>query len=233
MSAQSRRPTTRRPARRSTSDGLRREEHTPAALREAAARDARAAPIVIQPLTPDRWDDLVMLFGARGACAGCWCQWWRRSRADWTRGKGLGNRRALRALVMKGPPPGLLAYVQGRPVGWVALAPRDEYPRLLRSRTLVGPDARPVWSLTCLFVERAHRRQGLSVALIEAAAEHARAHGATLIEAYPVEPKHGRLPDAFAYTGLRAAYERAGFSEVARPAPTRSVVRKPLAEEEP
>jgi GNAT superfamily N-acetyltransferase len=195
------------------------------------APKARALRIV--PATSERWNDVVELFGERGACAGCWCMWWRRSRADWVRGKGLGNRRALRALVMQGPAPGLLAYLDGRPVGWIALAPRDQYPRLLRARTLVGPDARPVWSITCLFVERGHRRQGLSVALIEAAAAHARACGATLIEGYPVEPTGGHLPDAFAFTGLRAAYARAGFNEVARSAPTRSVVRKSLAREAP
>lgn len=133
---------------------------------------------------------------------------------------------------MAGPPPGLLAYVQGQPVGWVALAPRTAYTRLVASRTLVGPDARPVWSITCLFVARTHRRLGLSVALIEAAAAYARACGAARIEAYPVDAGQGRLPDAFAYTGLRTAYVRAGFSEVARPARTRAVMRLALTTEE-
>lgn len=74
--------------------------------------------IRFRPLTPERWDDLVALFGPRGACAGCWCMWWRLPHAAWQRGKGAGNRRALRRVVATGPPPGILAYADGQPVGW-------------------------------------------------------------------------------------------------------------------
>ena len=70
--------------------------------------------LTFQPLTPDRWPDLVGLFGPRGACAGCWCMWWRRPRAEFVRGKGDGNKRAFRRVVEAGPPPGVLAYAGGK-----------------------------------------------------------------------------------------------------------------------
>src|SRR5688572_20989330 len=87
-----------------------------------------------EPLTPDRWPDVVKLFGPRGACGGCWCMVWRRTQAEWKRGKGSGNRAAFRRVVRKGPPPGILAYVDGEAVAWCAVAPREAYVQLARSR---------------------------------------------------------------------------------------------------
>src|SRR5262245_14495751 len=133
------------------------------------SRKRAAAAPEVHPLTPDRWPDLEALFGERGACGGCWCMYWRLRRADFHAGKGQPNKDALRALVDAGPPPGLLAYVGGVAVGWCAVGPRETYPGLARSRILRPVDERPVWSITCLFVDRAHRRRGLSARLLRAA----------------------------------------------------------------
>jgi GNAT superfamily N-acetyltransferase len=122
----------------------------------------------------------------------------------------------------------VLAYDGGNPVGWCALAPRDEYARLERARTLKPVDDTPVWSVTCFFVARSHRRQGLTVTLLQGAAAYAARRGARMLEGYPVEPRKGALPDAFAWTGLAAAFARAGFREVTRPSATRAIMRKAL-----
>src|SRR5918998_5051272 len=90
-----------------------------------------------RPLTPESWPDVVKLFGPRGACGGCWCMAWRRPKAEWERGKGASNRAAFQRVVRKGPPPGILAYApEGEPVGWCAVAPREAYVQLERSRVL-------------------------------------------------------------------------------------------------
>jgi GNAT superfamily N-acetyltransferase len=183
--------------------------------------------VTVHPLTPDRWADLERLFGPRGACAGCWCMWWRLARAEWEAGKGEGNRRALEAEVRGGRVPGLIAYDGEVPVGWVAVEPRAAYPRLARARTLAPVDDAPVWAITCFFVARTHRRRGLMRALIDAAAAHARAAGATLLEGYPVDLA-GPTGDAFVYTGARSTFEAAGFEEVVRRSPTRPIVRLTL-----
>ncbi|GAB4372685.1 MAG: GNAT family N-acetyltransferase [Acidobacteriota bacterium] len=185
-----------------------------------------AGRVEIVAATGERWRDLAALFGPRGACAGCWCMYWPRERAAFEAGKGPGNRRALRRLVAAGRTPGLLAYRDGRPVGWVALGPRGDFPRLARSRVLAPVDGQPVWSIVCLFVVRDARRQGLSVELIRAACRHARRHGARLVEAYPVEPRAGEVPPAFAWTGIASGFRDAGFSEVARRSPTRPIMRR-------
>lgn len=158
---------------------------------------------------------------------------WRLPRKQFDAQKGDGNREEMRGLVQAGEPPGLLGYLGGRPVGWVAVAPRGDYPALGRSRILKPVDDEPVWSLSCLFVEKGHRRQGVSVGLIRAAVEHVRQRRGHIIEAYPVEPVKGTVPAVFAWTGLASAYLQAGFVEVARRSPTRPVMRLVLDKRPP
>ena len=178
-----------------------------------------------EPLTPDRWGDLEALFGARGACGGCWCMVWRLRPAEFRVGKGEGNRRAFRAVVKKGPPPGVLAYQGDRPVGWCAVAPRDAYPRLANSRVLAPVDGREVWSVSCLFVRREYRRQGLSEELLKAAAGFAGSLGAEILEGYPTDTQGKDQPAPFVWTGLASAFAKAGFTEVARRSKTRPIMR--------
>ncbi len=174
------------------------------------ARTAGAEAIV--PLTPERWGDFVALFGPRGACGGCWCMAWRLGSREFEAAKGDGNRRSMQQRVKRGPPPGLLAYHGGVPVGWVSVAPRSEFRRLEGSRVLKPLDAVPVWSVSCLYLATVARRQGLSSRLLRAAAEFAFAHGAPAVEGYPVVPKHAAMPDVFAWTGIEASFRSAGWT---------------------
>src|SRR6267378_1367475 len=143
------------------------------------------AELKVHPLTPERWPDFEKLFGKNGACAGCWCMWWRLPAAQWRDQKGEGNRKAIRKLVNAGATPGLLAYADGQAVAWCAVAPREEYPRFATSRVLAPLDDQPVWSVTCFFVARAWRRRGITRQLLEAAAQFARRHGARILEGCP------------------------------------------------
>jgi GNAT superfamily N-acetyltransferase len=181
-----------------------------------------------EPAGPASWGDLETLFGERGACGGCWCMWWRLPRVQYDEAKGAKNKRAFKALVAKGEVPGIVAYDGDVPVGWCAVAPRESYPRLARSRTLKPVDDRPVWSVTCFFVLRDWRRRGVSVRLLEAASRFVASRGGRIVEGYPVEPRAGAMPDAFAWTGLAETFRRAGFREVARPSPTRPIMRREL-----
>jgi GNAT superfamily N-acetyltransferase len=177
------------------------------------------------PLTPERWSDFEKLFGPRGACGGCWCMYWRLSRTQYDEQHGELNRRNIKALVDSGNIPGLLAYSGDEPVGWCSIAPREEFPTLGRSRILKPVDDQPVWSVVCFFVTRGQRRKGLTVQLLKAAVEYAASKGARIIEGYPVEPKDGKAPDVFVYTGLLSAFKQAGFTEVLRRSATRPIMR--------
>src|SRR3970040_1081116 len=110
------------------------------------------------PLTPSRWPDLVSLFGARGACGGCWCMAWRLPHSQWAQQKGSRNKSALKRIVNAGTPPGVLAYAGKQPIGWCALAPREQYVALGRSRVLAPLDSKPVWAISCFFVEKLFRK---------------------------------------------------------------------------
>ncbi len=178
-----------------------------------------------QQVTPKLWNDLVELFGPRGACGGCWCMFWRLTHAEWEKQKGEKNRKALKKLIDSGEVPGILAYANGKPVGWCSVAPRERFIRLENSRVLKRVDDKPVWSVVCFFIAKEFRRSGVTVALLKAAVEYARKKGAKILEGYPVEPKKGKMPDVFAYTGLASAFRQAGFKEVLRRSETRPIMR--------
>ena len=184
-----------------------------------------------RPLTPDVWDAFERLFGSNGACGGCWCMLWRLGRREFDQQKGDGNRAALRTLVEGGVTPGILAFSGTDAIGWCAVAPRNDYPALARSRVLKPVDSQPVWSVSCLFIARAHRRQGVSVRLLRAAVNHVARQGGRIVEGYPVEPKTTDMAPAFAWTGTASAFLKAGFHEVARNSDTRPIMRFEIAGE--
>jgi GNAT superfamily N-acetyltransferase len=191
------------------------------------SRKTNPSHVEFHPLIPGRWVDFETLFGPRGACAGCWCMWWRLRRSEWTAGKGSGNRKAMQRIVKSGEVPGILAYADGRPVGWCSIGPRENFGALGRSRILKPIDEEPVWSVVCFYVTAPYRRRGITVALLKAAVAYAHARGARIVEGYPVEPKKGSMPDVFAFTGIVSAFRRAGFIEAARRSATRPIMRCP------
>lgn len=180
---------------------------------------------LIHPFTVERWDDFVQLFGPRGACAGCWCMFWKLPRKEYDAGRGDPNRRAMRTLLESGRTPGLLAFMDGVPAGWIAVEPRSEYPGLARSRVLAPLDETPVWSVPCFFVDKRFRRQGLTVALLKAAVDYVKVRGGKVVEGYPVETKDEKAPAAFIYTGTVSAFVKAGFVEAGRRSATRPIMR--------
>ena len=156
--------------------------------------------------------------------------WWRLKRSEFERQKGEGNRRAMKRIVDSGEIPGILAYAKDQPIAWCSVAPRKAYPTLERSRKLKRVDDKPVWSIVCFFVAKPFRGKGITRTLLRAAMEYVQKQGGKIVEGYPVEPKEGRIPDAFAYTGLVSAFRKAGFVEVVRRSETRPIMRHIIEE---
>lgn len=154
--------------------------------------------------------------------------WPRLAGADYKRGRGDANKRSFRKIVSTGPPPGVLAYVDGEPAGWCSIAPREGLERLRQSRVMGAVDGRPAWVVTCFFIPSAHRGRGLALHLLRAAMALAARHGGRLVEGFPHEPKGRNTPGIFVWTGLAPTFRRAGFREVARRSPTRPVMRRAI-----
>ena len=177
------------------------------------------------PLSIDRWKDLEKLFGERGAAGGCWCMWWRLSKSEFEQGKGKKNKAALKRIVKSGQAPGILAYVDGEPVAWCSMGPRESFPRLENARVLKRIDDNPVWSVVCFFVSKPFREKGVSIPLLKAAVDYAKKNGAKIVEGYPIDPKGKRWPGVFVYTALPSTFLKAGFKEVHRASPPRPIMR--------
>jgi GNAT superfamily N-acetyltransferase len=152
--------------------------------------------------------------------------WWKLRRSEYEKKKGAANRRAFRKIVDSGAPTGVLAYDGSLPVGWCAVAPRQAYPVLANSRVLKPVDEQAVWSVTCFYIPRARRRNGLTAPLLDAAVKFAGRLGAKIVEGYPVDPRSGTMADPFAWTGFVSAFRKAGFEEVARRSPGRPIMRR-------
>ena len=176
------------------------------------------------PLTQKLWRDFELLFGKNGACGGCWCMYWKLRGKEFSDNTGNTTRQMQKAVVDSKIVPGLLAYSDGYPVGWIAVEPRSAYPKLARSRTLKPVDDQEVWSITCFFVEKKNRRKGITVELLKAAVDYVKTQGGIIVEGYPVDATQNQA-DAFVYTGTASAFKQAGFKEVARNSPTRPIFR--------
>lgn len=180
------------------------------------------------PLEPRDWPALERLFGSRGACGGCWCMLWRANYggARFDADKGAVNRNLFRALVEQGRAEGCLAWQGEQAVGWVSAGPRESFPYFQRSRALAPLPGERVWSITCFYVPAAKRGAGIASALLAAAVALARKRGARIVEAYPAVPKRGSaMPATFAWTGVPALFEAAGFTAQPHPASGRLVYR--------
>ena len=183
-----------------------------------------AMKLTIRPLTPDLWPVLEDLFGERGAVGGCWCMYWRIGNA-YRKRPSETNKSDFRAVVKRGPPPGLLAFDGALAVGWCQLAPRAAVSWLDRTWRLKRVDNLPVWSSSCFYVREGYQRQGVSAALIAAAVKAARRAKAPALEAYPFD---AAVSPSASGTGYASTFARAGFKTVARQASARPVMRHGL-----
>jgi GNAT superfamily N-acetyltransferase len=188
-------------------------------------------PLEIRPLRPTDWPFIEELFGPNGACGGCWCMYWRvPTTRDFRALKGPAARKAFHDLVTSGRAHGLLAFEEGRPVGWCALGPRSDFPLTETKRSYVPPDDAAVYSANCFFIRKDRRSKGIAGKLLAAAVDEARAASAPALEGYPSVPKAGtQQAAAFLYKGTLSMFTRAGFRVVSRRYPGSPLVRLALA----
>jgi len=187
----------------------------------------------ILPVTEDRLDDLAELFESNNATKGCWCMAYILSRSEYHRGGRGGNREHFEQMAATADPPmGLLAYREGRPIGWCALGPRTRYPPAISPRATILRDRDPdededVWLVPCFFVRVGERRRGLTREMLNTAVELARERGVKAVEGWPLASDY---PSADEYLGREQVFEACGFECIRRPSPRRAVMRLDLQE---
>jgi GNAT superfamily N-acetyltransferase len=182
---------------------------------------------LIRPLERGDWRAVERLFGANGACGGCWCMWWRVEKGgqSWRAAQGATNRARFAKLVKRGAVHAMIAYEDDEPIGWCSFGPHASFPRFQSVRVLRHEVSDETWSIVCFFIPAGQRGKGLATRLLEASTKRAFALGARVIEAYPVVPPASseRMPAAFAWTGVPAVFEAAGYERIARPAGLRPI----------
>lgn len=177
------------------------------------------------PLTKSRWNDFEELFGSKGACGGCWCMTWRLKNSTYEKQKGNGNKKAMKKIVFNNERPGIIGYLNRKPIGWCAVAPREKFIRLENSKVLKKIDNSKVLSITCFFISKEYRRSGLSGELLKGVIEYYKNKKIKILEAYPVEPYSENIPAAFAWTGIPSVFKKEGFVEAAKRSPRRPIMR--------
>jgi GNAT superfamily N-acetyltransferase len=182
--------------------------------------------LTFEPLTKLNWNKFTGLFGEKGACGNCWCMYYRLLKTDFQERKADdGNKRAMKEIVWKGKPAGILGLYEGQAIAWCAFAPREDFIKLEKSRVHKRIDNKVVWSIPCFFIDKNVRLHGVSVELLKGVIRYAEENGIEIIEAYPTIPTQAKLPDSFAWIGLFRSFESARFEIVDRTSKNRPMVR--------
>lgn len=189
--------------------------------------------ITTEVATTARWDDVQHALTGGGDGASCQCIWPMLSNKDWNGTTVPQRTEMLREEIADGPPPGLIAYVDGEPAGWIRIGPRTGQARIPRTRMIAAASDEPldddsVWAVTCFVVRREHRGSGLNLELLRAAVDFANAAGARIIEGYPVDTRGEKKRTNDLFHGTLGTFLAAGFIERVEMKPGRTLVSREL-----
>ncbi|MHC9043339.1 GNAT family N-acetyltransferase [Microbacterium saperdae] len=191
------------------------------------------ATITTEVATAARWDDVQHALTGGGDGASCQCIWPVLSNKDWNQTSTPQRTEMFHKEIDEGPPPGIIAYVDGDAAGWIRIGPRTRQARIPRTRMIAAATTEPfddesVWAVTCFVVRREHRGVGLNGELLRAAVDFARDSGARLIEGYPVDTAGEKKRTNDLFHGTLGTFINAGFTETAELKPGRTLVTMDL-----
>lgn len=192
------------------------------------------ATITTEVATTARWDDVQHALTGGGDGASCQCLWPVLSNKDWNATSAPQRAELFRAEIEEGPPPGIIAYVDGEAAGWIRIGSRIRHARIPRTRIIAAASTEPfdddsVWAVTCFVVRREHRGTGLTLELLHAAVEYARESDARIIEGYPVDTKGEKQRPNDLFHGTLGTLLSAGLALKTEMKPGRALVVLDLA----
>ncbi|HOG78560.1 MAG TPA: GNAT family N-acetyltransferase [Anaerolineaceae bacterium] len=193
-----------------------------------------ALQVEVYPATAERWPDLEQILSQRRATSSCWCMFWRLRRTDFSKLTDDEKKAALKAHTADRLAPGVLAYVDGKVIGWCSVGPRENFVALENSRILKRVDDTPVWSIVCFFVDTPFRKKGVMAELLRGAVRYAEQNGAQVIESYPLEMQSDKLAGQklhgfSGYMGIASVFRAAGFVKVSDASETQVIMRYTVA----
>jgi len=182
-----------------------------------------------RPLDAETWPDFAELVEAHnGVWGGCWCMGFHPKGPGWGKSAAL-NRAEKEERVRNGAAHAALAYDGVRCVGWCQFGVPDELPRIKNRKAYEeGLSELPDWRITCFFVGRGLRGQGVAAAALAGALKEIERLGGGTVESYPDEVD-GRKSASFLHNGTVAMFEQQGFERTRPIGKSRWVVRKSLA----
>jgi len=185
---------------------------------------------VVKPLGPDTWDAFAQLAGRHnGVWNGCWCTWFHATPAE--RGgqdrTAETNRTLKEQLVYAGRAHAALVFAGDEAVAWCEYGTPAELPNINhRKEYEASLDRLPDYRLTCFFVDKKHRRQGLADVALRGALDLIAQAGGGVVEAYPQDTDGQKVSASFLYNATRSLFEQAGFSYVRSKGKNHCVMRK-------
>jgi len=182
--------------------------------------------LATRPLDPTTWPDFAALVERHnGVWGGCWCMAFHEEGAN--TGGADAHRAAKQARVREGRAHAALVYADGLCVGWCQFGPTAELPRIKHGKAYAaGLEALPDWRITCLFVDKAHRKRGVASAALGGALAEIERLGGGVVESYPEDTAGRSVSSSFLHNGNVAMFEAAGFARQRRIGKDRWVVTK-------
>jgi GNAT superfamily N-acetyltransferase len=166
--------------------------------------------LVARPLSPDTWRDFARLVESHdGVWGGCWCLEFHPEGAQ----RGAHRRQAKEQRVHKGTAHAALVYDGDDCVGWCQFGSTEELPRIKRRRAYESVEVRvPDWRITCFFVGKEYRGQGVATVALRGALREIARMGGGLVESFPEDVTDRRTSGGFLYNATTSVFERQGFT---------------------
>jgi GNAT superfamily N-acetyltransferase len=181
--------------------------------------------LTVTALTPQTWDAYArMMERHNGVFGGCWCTYFHTMAGEKTY-DAADNRVLKQRLVEGGRAHAALVMDGDEAVAWAQFGSPDELPNIYHRKEYdLAGDALPDYRVTCIFVDKRHRRHGVTETALRGALDLIRQAGGGVVEGYPHDTSDGRKVSVL-YDGTRALYERVGFTYV-RPKGLRNCVMR-------
>ena len=184
-----------------------------------------AGELTVRALGPETWDAFAALVERHnGVFGGCWCTWFQTMPSEKTY-TAERNRELKERLVREGRAHAALVFDGEAAVAWCEYGSCAELPNIYhRKQYDAEADLYPDYRITCMFVDKRHRRHGVSVVALHGALDLIAQAGGGVVEGYPHDTQGKK--QSVLYNGTRRMFEDAGFELVRTKGQKNTVMRR-------